>query len=140
MAPCGLTTCCQKKKNINLEVFMKYKIMNKEEIYALIDDQASRLSVIRNKKHTDEWTINELIYCLEYIDYETTTDLSIQLESTSIPISGGCPIFIPSNIRAKHIKIIDVEVYNIPCDISDIDEEYIEGERPMYIIIVEEVK
>ena len=43
---------------------MKYKIMNKEEIYALIDDQASRLSVIRNKKHTDEWTVNELIYCL----------------------------------------------------------------------------
>ena len=119
---------------------MKYKIINKEEIYALIDDQASRLSVIRNKKHTDEWTVNELIYCLEYIDYETTTDLSIQLESTSIPISGGCPVFIPSNIRAKHIKIIDVEIYNIPCDISDIDEEYIEGERPMYIIIVEEVK
>ena len=119
---------------------MKYEIMNKEGIYALIDNQASRLTVIRNKKHTDEWTVNELIYCLEYIDYETTTDLSIQLETTSIPISGASPVFVPSNIRAKHIKIIDVEVYNISCDISDIDEEYIEGEKPMYIIIVEEVK
>lgn len=119
---------------------MKYEIMDKEEIYALIDDQASRLSVIRNKKHTDEWTVNELIYCLEYIDYEATTYLNIQLESTSIPISGGCPVFVSSNIRAKHIKIIDVEVYNIPCDISGTDEEYIEGEKPMYIIIVEEVR
>lgn len=119
---------------------MKYKIMNKEEIYALIDDQASRLFAIKNRKHTDEWTINELIYCLEYIDYETTTDFSIRLESTGIPITGGYPVLIPSDIRAKHIKIIDVEIYNIPCDISDIDEEYIEGERPMYIIIVEEVK
>lgn len=119
---------------------MKYEIMNKEEIYALIDNQASRLTVIRNKKHTDEWTVNELIYCLEYIDYETATDLSIQLETTSIPISGASPVFVPSNIRAKHIKIIDVEVYNISYDISDIDEEYIEGEKPMYIIIVEEVK
>lgn len=118
---------------------MKYEIMNKEEIYALIDNQASRLFVIKNKKHTDEWTVNELIYCLEYIDYEATTYLNIQLESTSIPISGGCPVFVPSNIRAKHIKIIDVEVHNIPCDISDTDEEYIEGERPIYIIIVEEV-
>ena len=119
---------------------MEYKIMNKEEVYALIDEQASRLSVIRNKKHTDEWIINELIYCLEHIDYEATTHLNIQLESTSIPISGGYPVFVPSDIRAKHIKIVDVEVYNIPCDISDIDEEYIEGERPMYIIIIEEVK
>ena len=119
---------------------MKYEIMNKEEIYALIDNQASRLTVIRNKKHTDEWTVNELIYCLEYIDYETATNLSIQLETTSIPISGASPVFVPSNIRAKHIKIIDVEVYNIPCDISDVDEEYIEGEKPIYIIIVEEVK
>lgn len=119
---------------------MKYEIMNKEEIYALIDNQASKLTVIRNKKHTDEWTVNELMYCLEYIDYETTTYLNIQLESDSIPISGKSPVFVPSNIRAKHIKIIDVEVYNIPCDISDIDEEYIEGEKPMYIIIVEEVK
>ena len=119
---------------------MRYKIMNKEEIYALIDDQASRLSVIRNKKHTDEWTVNELIYCLEYIDYEATTCLNIQLESISIPISGGSPVFVSSNVRAKHIKIIDVEVYNVSCDISDIDEEYIEDERPIYIIIVEEVK
>ena len=119
---------------------MKYEIMNKEEIYALIDNQASRLTVIRTKKHTDEWTVNELMYCLEYIDYETATDLSIQLETTSIPISGASPVFVPSNIRAKHIKIIDVEVYNILCDISDVDEEYIEGEKPMYIIIVEEVK
>ena len=119
---------------------MKYETMNKEEIYALIDNQASRLTVIRNKKHTDEWTVNELIYCLEYIDYETATNLSIQLETTSIPISGASPVFVPSNIRAKHIKIVDVEVYNIPYDISDVDEEYIEGEKPMYIIIVEEVK
>ena len=114
--------------------------MNKEEIYALIDDQASRLSVIKNRKHTDEWTINELIYCLEYIDYEATTYLTIQLDGTSIPISGGCPVFVPSGIRARHVKIIDVEIYSTTCDISDIDEEYIEGERPMYIIIVEEVK
>ena len=119
---------------------MENKTMNREEVYALIDNQASKLTVIRNKKHTDEWTVNELIYCLEYIDYETATDLSIQLETTSIPISGASPVFVPSNIRAKHIKIIDVEVYNIPCDISDIDEEYIEGEKPMYIIIVEEIK
>lgn len=119
---------------------MEYKIMNKEEVYTLINEQANRLSVIKNKKHTDKWTVNELIYCLEYIDYEATTDLTIQLDSTSIPISGGCPVFVPADIRAKHIKIIDVEVYNIPCDISDIDEEYIEGERPMYIIVVEEVK
>ena len=119
---------------------MENKTMNKEEIYALIDNQASRLTVIRNKKHTDEWTVNELMYCLEYIDYETTTYLNIQLESDSIPISGRSPVFVPSNIRAKHIKIVDVEVYNIPYDISDVDEEYIEGEKPMYIIIVEEVK
>lgn len=119
---------------------MKYEIMNKEEIYALINDQASRLSVIRNKKHTDRWTVNELIYCLEYIDYEATIYLTIQLDSTSIPISGGSPVFVPTNIREKSVKIVDVEVYNIPCDISDIDEEYVEGERPMYIIIVEEVK
>ena len=119
---------------------MEYKIMNKEEIYALIDEQASRLSVIKNKRHTDKWTINELIYCLEYIDYETTTYLTIQLDSTSIPISGGCPVFVPTDIRRKSVKIVDVEVYNISCDISDIDEEYVEGERPMYIIVVEEVK
>lgn len=118
---------------------MEYKIMNKEEIYALIDEQASRLSVIKNKKHTDKWTVNELIYCLEYIDYEATTYLTIQLDNTSIPISGGSPVFVPTDIRRKNVKIVDVEVYNIPCDISDIDEEYIEGERPMYIIIVEEV-
>ena len=115
---------------------MKYKIMDKEEIYALIDDQASRLSVIKNKKHTDEWTINELIYCLEYIDYETTTYLNIQLESISIPISGVSPVFVPSYIRAKHIKIVDVEVYNI----GDTDEESMEDKKSMYIIIVEEVK
>lgn len=119
---------------------MEYKIMNKEEIYTLINKQASKLSVIKNKKHTDNWTVNELIYCLEYIDYEATTYLTIQLDSTSIPISGGCPVFVPSDIRIKNIKIVDVEVYNIPCDISDIDEEYVEGERPMYIIIVKEVK
>ena len=119
---------------------MKYEIMNKEEIYALIDDQASRLSVIRNKKHTDKWTVNELIYCLEYIDYEATTYLTIQLDSVSIPISGGSPVFVSTNIRGKNIKIVDVEVYNIPCDISDIDEEYIEGEKPIYIIIVEAAK
>ena len=118
---------------------MEYEMMNKEEIYALIDEQASRLSVIRNKKHTDKWTVNELIYCLEYIDYEATTYLTIQLDSTSIPISGRCPVFVPSDIRRKRVKIVDVEVYNIPCDISDIDEEYIEGEKPMYVIIVEEV-
>ena len=118
---------------------MEYKIMNKEEIYALIDEQASRLSVIKNKRHTDKWTINELIYCLEYIDYETTTYLTIQLDSTSIPISGGCPVFVLTDIRRKSVKIVDVEVYNISCDISDIDEEYVEGERSMYIIVVEEV-
>ena len=118
---------------------MKYEIMNKEEIYALIDEQASRLSVIKNKTHASEWTINELIYCLEYIDYEATTYLTIQLDSTSIPISGASPVFVSTGIRMKNIKIVDVEVYNIPCDISDIDEEYIEGERPMYIIIVEGV-
>lgn len=118
---------------------MKYKIMNKEEIYTLIDDQASKLSVIRNKKHTDKWTVNELIYCLEYIDYEATTYLTIQLDSTSIPISGGSPVFVSTDIRGKNIKIVDVEVYNIPCDIGDIDEEYIEGEKPIYIIVVEEV-
>lgn len=33
---------------------MKYEIMNREEVYALIDNQASKLTVIRNKKHTDE--------------------------------------------------------------------------------------
>ena len=119
---------------------MKYEIMNKEEIYALIDEQASRLSVIKNKKHTDKWTVNELIYCLEYIDYEATTYLTIQLDSTSIPISGGSPVFVPTDVRRKNIKIVDIEVYNTPCDISDTDEEYIEGERPTYIIIVEEVK
>ena len=119
---------------------MEYKIMNKEEVYTLINEQANRLSVIKNKKHTDKWTVNELIYCLEYIDYEATTYLTIQLDSTSIPISGGCPVFVPADIRIKSIKIVDVEVYNIPCDISDIDEEYIEGERPVYIIVVEEVK
>lgn len=119
---------------------MEYEIMNKEEIYALIDEQANRLSVITNKKHTDEWTVNELIFCLEYIDYEATTHLTIQLDSTSIPIYGGYPVFVPSSIRAKHVKIIDVEIYSITCDISDTDEEYIEGEKPMYIIIVEEVK
>ena len=118
---------------------MKYEIMNKEEIYALIDEQASRLSVIKNKTHASEWTVNELIYCLEYIDYEATTYLTIQLDSTSIPISGGSPVFIPADIRGKSVKIVDVEVYNIPCDISDIDEEYTEDEKPMYIIVVEEV-
>ena len=117
---------------------MKYKIMNKEEVYALINEQASRLSVIKDKKHTDKWTVNELIYCLEYIDYEATTYLTIQLDSISIPISGGSPVFVSTDIRRRSVKIIDVEVYNIPCDISDIDEEYIEG--PVYIIIVEEVK
>lgn len=115
---------------------MKYEIMNKEEIYALIDNQASRLTVIRNKKHTDEWTVNELMYCLEYIDYETATYLNIQLESISIPISGVSPVFVPSYIRAKHIKIVDVEVY----DIGDTDEESMEDKKSMYIIIVEEVK
>jgi hypothetical protein len=118
---------------------MEYKIMNKEELYTLIDEQASRLSIIKNKTRTSEWTINELIYCLEYIDYETTTYLTIQLDSTSIPISGVSPVFVPTDIRKKNIKIVDVEVYSIPCDISDIDEEYAEGERPVYIIIVEEV-
>lgn len=117
---------------------MEHKIMNKEEIYALIDEQASRLSVIRNKRHTDKWTVNELMYCLEYIDYEATTYLTIQLDNTSIPISGRCPVFVSSGIRRKSVKIVDVEVYDIPCDISD-DEEYIEGEKPMYIIVVEEV-
>ena len=29
---------------------MKNKTMNREEIYALIDNQASKLTVIRNKK------------------------------------------------------------------------------------------
>ena len=115
---------------------MENKTMNREEVYTLIDNQASKLTVIRNKKHTDEWTVNELIYCLEYIDYETATDLGIQLESISIPISGSSPVFVPSNIRAKHIKIVDVEVYNI----SDTDEESMEDEKSMYIIIVEEVK
>ena len=115
---------------------MGNKTMNREEVYALIDNQASKLTVIKNKKHTDEWTINELMYCLEYINYETTTYLNIQLESISIPISGGSPVFVPSNIRAKHIKIVDVEVYNI----GDIDEESIDDEKSMYIIIVEEVK
>lgn len=119
---------------------MEYKIMNKEEVYALINEQAGRLSVIKNKKHTDKWTVNELIYCLEYIDYEATTYLTIQLDSTSIPISGGSPVFVPTDIRRKNVKIVDIEVYNTPCDISDTDEEYIEGERPTYIIIVEEVK
>jgi hypothetical protein len=119
---------------------MEYKIMNKEEIYTLINEQASRLSVIKNKKHTDKWTVNELIYCLEYIDYETTTYLTIQLDSTSIPISGGSPVFVPTDIRGKSVKIVDAEVYNISCDVSDIDEEYVEGERPVYIIVVEEVK
>lgn len=119
---------------------MKYEIMNKKEIYALIDEQASRLSVIKNKKHTDKWTVNELIYCLEYIDYEATTYLTIQLDDFSIPISGGSPVFIPTDIRRKRVKIVDIEVYNIPCDIGDIDEEYIEGEKPMYIIVVEEVQ
>lgn len=119
---------------------MEYEIMNKEEVYALINEQASRLSVIKNKKHTDKWTVNELIYCLECIDYEATTYLTIQLDSTSIPISGGCPVFTPTDIRRKSVKIVDVEVYSMSCDISDIDEEYIEGERPMYIIVVEEVK
>lgn len=118
---------------------MEYKIMNKEEVYALINEQASRLSVIKNKKHTDKWTVNELIYCLEYIDYEATTYLTIQLDSTSIPISGGSPVFVPTDVRRKNVKIVDIEVYNTPCDISDTDEEYIEGERPTYIIIVEEV-
>lgn len=115
---------------------MENKTMNREEVYTLIDNQASKLTVIRNKKHTDEWTVNELMYCLEYIDYETTTYLNIQLESISIPISGGSPVFVPSHIRAKHIKIVDVEVY----DIGDTDEESMEGEKSMYIIIVEEVK
>jgi hypothetical protein len=46
---------------------------------------------------------------------------------------------VPTDIRKRSVKIIDVEIYNIPCDISDIDEEYVEGERPMYIIVVEEV-
>lgn len=115
---------------------MENKTMNREEVYTLIDNQASKLTVIRNKKHTDEWTVNELIYCLEYIDYETATDLSIQLETTSIPISGASPVFVPSHIRAKHIKIVDVEVYNI----SDTDEESMEDKKSMYIIIVEEVK
>ena len=119
---------------------MEYKIMNKEEVYDLINEQAGRLSVIKNKKHTDWWTVNELIYCLEYIDYEATTYLTIQLDDFSIPISGGSPVFVPTDIRGKRVKIVDVEVYNTPCDISDIDEEYIEGERPMYIIVVEEVK
>lgn len=118
---------------------MKYEIMNKEEVYALIDNQASRLSIIRNKTHESKWTVNELIYCLEYIDYEATTYLTIQLDSTSIPISGGSPVFVPTDIRRKSVRIVDVEVYNIPCDISDIDEEYVEGEKPMYIIVVEEV-
>lgn len=63
-------------------------------------------------------------------------DLSIQLETTSIPISGASPVFVPSHIRAKHIKIVDVEVYNI----GDTDEEFMEDEKSMYIIIVEEVK
>ena len=115
---------------------MENKTMNREEVYALIDNQASKLTVIRNKKHTDEWTVNELMYCLEYIDYETTTYLNIQLESDSIPISGRSPVFVPSNTRAKHIKIVDVEVYNI----GDTDEEFMEGKKSVYIIIVEEVK
>ena len=115
---------------------MENKTMNREAVYALIDNQASTLTVIRNKKHTDEWTVNELMYCLEYIDYETTTYLNIQLESDSIPISGRSPVFVPSNIRAKHIKIVDVEVYNI----GDTDEEFMEDEKSVYIIIVEEVK
>ena len=115
---------------------MENKTMNREEVYALIDNQASKLTVIRNKKHTDEWTVNELMYCLEYIDYETTTYLNIQLEFISIPISGVSPVFVPSHIRAKHIKIVDVEVYNI----GDTDEEFMEDEKSMYIIIVEEVK
>ena len=34
---------------------MENKTMNREEIYALTDNQASKLTVIKNKKHTDEW-------------------------------------------------------------------------------------
>ena len=119
---------------------MQYKIMNKDEVLNLINNQAKNLTVLKNKTTSSEWSINELIYCLEYLDYEITMCLNIQIDGgISIPISGGIPCFVPSHIRAKNIKITDVEIYNVTCDISDIDEEYIEGEKPVYIIIVEEV-
>ena len=98
--------------------------LSKEQVLALIDAEAKKHVVIKNKTHADEWSANELLYCLEWINHEKDVQFCVQFNEISLPVDGNKPVFVPSCVRARHVTIVDVEVY------EDI---------PIYVIVIEEV-
>ena len=110
------------------------------EILKKIDEAAAHSTVLKGKTATKEWTINELIYCLDLIQTKNELNFSIQIpeQNMSIPTGICIPIWVDSKTRAKKVKIIDIEVDEIPCDTGD-DYEYHEEIDYFYHVIVEEV-
>ena len=104
---------------------------SKEYIIQKINEEAEQSIILKGKTYEGVWTVNELLYNLERI-MELNFDLNFSLNEVSgmcIPCDRG-PYFVSSQTRAEHIKIIDIEPY----DISPTN-----APKWLYLLIVEKI-
>lgn len=107
--------------------------LTKTEIYKNISEICEGDTILQNQKIEDTWTINSLLYCLEWLDYDYGVHVDINTTyGMYIPVRkyNDPPVFIPASIRNKKAIITDVESY--PVDTDD-EENYI------YLFIIKEV-
>ena len=85
----------------------------KQYILDLIQSQIDESQILRSKTLKGVWTINELIYCLERIQYDVTIEFSIWIDGPSIcvPIDNALPVFVDCKTREKKVKITSIEIY-----------------------------
>ena len=106
--------------------------LTKTEIYKNISEICEGDTILQNQKIEDVWTINSLLYCLEWLDYDYGIHVDINtIYGMYIPVRryNDPPVFVPASIRNKKALIVDVESYPV----TDDEENYI------YLFIIKEV-
>lgn len=106
------------------------KAYNNQEVIEAINSFSTESCILKGKQYDSEWTVNELLYCLESVA-SINNELYFSINTTDgmyIPCESG-PYFVNSETRAQHVKICEIEPY----DISPNED----GSKWVYVVIVE---
>lgn len=106
--------------------------LTKKMIYKNMLEVCSKSNVLKNVTEVERtWRLNDLIYCLELLDYNCNIQVQINTQSGMyIPIDGSIPVYIPASLRSQMVDVVDLEIYK--------EDEDDEKSRDIYLLIVQE--
>jgi hypothetical protein len=109
--------------------------LTKKEVYELIEERCSNSFILNYKRVKKPWKLNELIYCLELIDFNEDIHIDINTNDGKLYQIGSYregPAYTPACDRNKTVNIVGFESYLLNED--DPEEGYAN------LLIIEEVK